>query len=68
MQIFFCYANFSIVLDQISWGGKSLGGELPQGVPPAPPVEENQNRKCTRAPCIMCVQYIGGCSVHRGFQ
>ena len=20
----------------------------------------------TKPPCIMCVQYIGGCSVHRG--
>ena len=28
--------------------------------------KEQKGRQCGGPPCIMCVQYIGGCSVHRG--
>ena len=29
-------------------------------------LKDQVNRNKTISPCIMCVQYIGGCSVHRG--
>ena len=34
--------------------------------PPSRPSVSVQNPKSSILTCIMCVQYIGGCSVHRG--
>ena len=70
MQISFVMLIFLLFSDQISGGGKSLQGELPQGGE-APPVEESQsseivglhfcsNMKVRTRPAILknCVQIV----------